>query len=78
VVTRRGEEDAKAEPEVEARYRAAVDALPGPVRTAFLLHRAKGLDLAVVAARMGVPSTTVEAHIAQALVAIAAAIDGVS
>jgi DNA-directed RNA polymerase specialized sigma24 family protein len=48
------------------------------VRTAFLLHRAEGLDLAAVAARMGVPSTIVEAHIAEALVAIAAAIEGAS
>lgn len=61
---------------LQALYRAAVEALPEEVRTAFLLHRAEGQDIAAIADRMGLPSATVEDHIAHALIALIDAVDG--
>lgn len=58
------------------RYRAAVDALPAETRKIFLLHRADGLDITAIAERTGHPTRTIEQHIADAILAIWAELEG--
>jgi RNA polymerase sigma-70 factor (ECF subfamily) len=48
------------------RVRAALDELPEPTRTAFVLFRYEGLSCAEVAATQGAPQKTVETRIARA------------
>jgi RNA polymerase sigma-70 factor (ECF subfamily) len=48
------------------RVRAALDELPEPTRTAFVLFRYEGLSCAEVAETQGVPQKTVETRIARA------------
>lgn len=48
------------------RVRAALDELPEPTRTAFVLFRYAGLSCAEVAATQGAPQKTVETRIARA------------
>jgi DNA-directed RNA polymerase specialized sigma24 family protein len=54
----------------QALYRAAVEALPGPARTAFLLHRRDGMEIAAIAERMQRSSPEVEGLLADALLAL--------
>lgn len=49
-----------------ARVRAALDELPEPTRTAFVLFRYEGLSCAEVAETQGAPQKTVETRIARA------------
>lgn len=60
------------------RYRSALDALPSATRRVFLLHRAHGLDLATIARRTGQPPAAVEQHLADAILALAKALDAAS
>lgn len=51
-------------------YRLAVAALPVLTRAIFLLHRADGLDQAMIAQRLDVSVELVAEHVAAALIAI--------
>lgn len=51
-------------------YRLAVTALPVLTRAIFLLHRAEGLDQAMIAQRLDVSVELVVEHVAAALIAI--------
>lgn len=57
------------------RYRAAVEALPEPQAEVFRRHRVDGQPLAEIAEALGLSSAEVERQLAEALVAIADALD---
>jgi RNA polymerase sigma factor (sigma-70 family) len=57
------------------RYRAAVDSLTARTREVFLLHRANELDYRTIADRLDISISTVEYHIARALVHISRELD---
>jgi RNA polymerase sigma-70 factor (ECF subfamily) len=59
-----------------ARVRAALDALPDRTRTVFRLHGVIGLEISDIARGLNIPAAEVEQHLADALVAIAQAVDG--
>lgn len=61
--------------ETQARYRAAVAALPERMRTVFLLHRVEGLSYKAIAEQLGISVRTVEWHVAEAIVRIGKALD---
>lgn len=61
--------------ETQARYRAAVTALPERMRTVFLLHRVDGLSYKAIAAELGISIRTVEWHVAEAIMRIGKALD---
>jgi RNA polymerase sigma-70 factor (ECF subfamily) len=64
-----GEEDSARDETVDflvERVRAALDELPEPTRTAFVLFRYEGLSTAEVAETQGAPQKTVETRIARA------------
>lgn len=58
------------------RVRAAAEALPEPTRTIFRLNRFEQASHRMIAARLGISTTTVENHIRRALETLAAARDG--
>lgn len=58
-----------------ALYRQAVGALPARQREIFLLHRVEDLSLAEIARRLDMPVRDVEREFAQALLAIARALE---
>lgn len=61
--------------ETQARYRAAVAALPERMRTVFLLHRIDGLSYKAIAGELGISTRTVEWHVAEAILRIGKALD---
>lgn len=61
--------------ETQARYRAAVAALPDRMRAVFLLHRVDGLSYKAIAAELGISIRTVEWHVAEAVLRIGKALD---
>lgn len=61
--------------ETQARYRAAVAALPERMRAVFLLHRVDGLSYKAIAADLGISIRTAEWHVAEAIVRIGKALD---
>lgn len=74
-VVRPTQTDAIELAETQARYRAAVAALPDRTRTVFLLHRVDGLSYKTIAADLGISVRTVEWHVAQAILRIGKALD---
>lgn len=61
--------------QMQARYRACVEALPPRTREIFLLHRAEELKVKVIAERLGISTRTVEWHIAQAILRLGEALE---
>jgi DNA-directed RNA polymerase specialized sigma24 family protein len=66
---------AEIEPEVAARYRAAVGSLAETMRTIFLLHRRDGLSVTETARKLRISSIEVERHIGEALASIASTLE---
>lgn len=56
---------------------AVIDRLPLRCREAFVLHRFEHLSYSTIARRMGVSTSTVEKHIAEAMFRIASAMRGI-
>ena len=69
------QEDALAQADLMARYRAAVYALPERTRAAFLLHRVEELTYREIAERLGISIPTVQYHVGRALAHISAALE---
>ncbi|AMK23235.1 hypothetical protein GG804_02060 [Sphingomonas histidinilytica] len=65
----------EADPELRARYEAAVAALPDITRQAFIAHRVEGLEYGPIAERLGISAIDVQVRIAEALIAIAKAVE---
>ncbi|WP_264570442.1 MULTISPECIES: sigma-70 region 4 domain-containing protein [unclassified Sphingobium] len=63
------------EPEVAARYQAAVRSLPDTTRTILLFHQRESLSVSEIARRLQITSVEVERHIGEALASIASALD---
>lgn len=61
--------------ETQARYRAAVAALPERMRAVFLLHRVDGLAYKAIAEALGISVRTAEWHVAEAIIRIGKALD---
>jgi len=60
--------EALASREARTRLREAIEGLPVRCREVFVLHRFEGLRQREIAARLGITQSTVEKHIAAALV----------
>ena len=60
---------------VHERYRQAVEALPPRQRDIFRLHRVRDLSIAEIAAGLEMPPREVEREFAEALLAIARAVE---
>lgn len=58
-----------------ARLRAAVDAMPEPRRSVYLLCARDGLDFVEIAARLRLPVGEVQRHLAEGLVDLVTAAD---
>lgn len=61
--------------DVRRSYRAAVAALPDLQRDIFIHHRVDDLSIAEIALRLDLPAAEVEQHFADALLAIARAVE---
>jgi RNA polymerase sigma-70 factor (ECF subfamily) len=61
--------------QMQARYRAAVDALPPRTREVFVMHRGQELSVKIIAERLEISSRTVEWHLAQAILRIGEALE---
>lgn len=62
--------------DLRSRYRAAIGALPVDQHAVFMMHRVDDLPISEIATRLGMTSAEVEDNLANALHAIAIALDG--
>ncbi|KTE21714.1 hypothetical protein ATE67_03370 [Sphingopyxis sp. H050] len=62
--------------DLRSRYRAAVDALPVDQLAVFMMHRVDDLAISEIATRLGMTSAEIEHNLANALHAIAIALEG--